>query len=203
MIVGSWLISRLVAAYISKIMNELIGFGYWRSLYEPTLPDPAWFVDTSWVADERQRVAQYLSQGRALCYFMGFSWCRFRCAISAAALGTADLTDGTYCWPAGLSHYVWRHNLRLPDQIVQHILNQPAFPSKQAQLVLATNDIDLSWWLAQKGWNAGSNSFLSETDQQIRDFLRRYDQNKLGLEDYTAEGIEAIEQLIQELKNTN
>lgn len=182
-------------------MRELIGFGYWRSLYEPTLPDPAWFVDASWAATERQQVAAYLSQGHAFWYCMGFSWCRFRCAVSPGAMGAADFTDGTYCWPEGLSHYISKHNLRLPESIVQHILAQPLFPTAQARLVSMSSEVDLTWWCSQKGWNTSNNSFLSQTDREIKEFLRRYDQNKLGLEEYTAAGIEAIKQLVQELKN--
>jgi len=184
-------------------MSELIGFGYWRSLYESTLPDPAWFVDASWAADERQQVMAYLRQGWPFVSWMGFSWCRFRCSIPLEAMGTRDLTDGTYCWPEGLIHYVLKHNLRLPVELVQHILTQPTFPIEQARQVLPTCEMSLDWWCAQKGWNPAAKSFLSETDQETKDFIRRYDQNKLFFEDYTEDGLRAIIQLVQELKSNS
>jgi hypothetical protein len=186
---------------LSKVMRELIGFGYWRSLYEPGLPDPAWFVDTSWVASERQQVADYLSKGHVFRYCMGFSWCRFRCDIPLEAMGAGDLTDGTYCWPEGLTHYILEHNLRLPDEVVQRILAQSTFPIEQARNTSPACEANLGWWSTQKGWNLAAKSFLSETDQEIKDFIRRYDQNKLFFEDYTEDGLRAIMQLARELKS--
>ena len=182
-------------------MSKLIAFGYWRSLYAPALPDPAWFVDALWAADERQRVIAYLRQGRSFVSCMGFSWCRFRCDVPLAAMGASDLTDGIYCWPEGLIHYILEHNLRLPAELVQYILAQPTFPIEQTQQVSPLYEVSQDWWRTQKGWNSAARSFLSETDQEIKDFIRRYDQNKLFLEDYTEEGLRAIIQLVQDLKS--
>jgi len=182
-------------------MTALIGFGYWRSLHASVLPDPAWFVDASWAADERQRVAAYLSKGHVFRYWMGVSWCRFRCGISLGAMGAGDLTDGTYCWPEGLAHYILEHNLRLPAEVVQPILAQSTFPIERASKVLPACEINLEWWAAQKGWNSAAKSFLSETDQELKDFVRRYDQNKIFFEDYTEDGLRAIIQLARELKS--
>lgn len=189
-----------ICLILSKIMRELIGFGYWRSLYEPSMPDSAWFVDASWAADERRRVVAYLSQGRLLHSWMGFSWCRFRCTISPGTMGASDLTDGIYCWPEGIIHYITRHNLRLPTELVQHILTQPIFPTEQARQVSAGCEVNMDWWHAQKGWNSAAKSFLSETDQEVSDFVRRYDQNKFFFEDYTEDGLRAVIQLINKLK---
>ncbi|MFD1873094.1 hypothetical protein [Hymenobacter bucti] len=151
--------------------------------------------------DERQRVVAYLRQGRSFVSWMGYSWCRFRCGISQGAMGADDLTDGTYCWPEGLTHYILEHNLRLPTELVRHILAQPTFPIEQAKQISPTCEVSLDWWYTQKGWNPAAKSFLSETDQEIKDFIRRYDQNKLFFEDYTEDGLRAIMQLAQELKS--
>jgi hypothetical protein len=35
--------------------------------------------------------------------------------------GRAILTDGAWIWPAGLAHYVRRHHLRLPDELVDRM----------------------------------------------------------------------------------
>ncbi len=182
-------------------MQQLIGFGYWRSLYEPSLPDPAWFVDASWDKTERQQVAYYLSQGHLSCTWMGFSWCRFRCGIPAGAMGASDLTDGIYCWPQGLAHYISKHALRLPPELVQYILAQPAFPTEQARQALSSHDMNLDWWRTQQGSNPTAKSFLSETDREINNFIRLYDRNQLFFEDYTEDGLRAIIQLAQELKS--
>jgi hypothetical protein len=145
---------------LSKIMRELIGFGYWRSLHKPWLPDPARFIDASWATAERQRVVAYLSQGRLFRSWMGFSWCRFRCDIFLGAMGNGDLTDGTYCWPERLTHYISKHHLRLPTTIVQHILAQPTFPVEQARQVLPTCEVSLNWWCRQQGRDSAIKSFL-------------------------------------------
>jgi hypothetical protein len=98
-------------------MSEpLIGIGFWRSLYEPALPAPAWFVDEHWDTTEKQRVLAYLKQGRRINHWMGYSWCRFRCGANPATMGAGDLTDGTYCWHEGLMHYLEQHQLRLPPK---------------------------------------------------------------------------------------
>ena len=87
-------------------MHQLICFRYWCSLYEPALPDPAWVVDTQWEATICQAVISYLRQGRPLRQYMGYSWCLFRCEVPINQLGVGDLTDGIYCWPEGLLHYL-------------------------------------------------------------------------------------------------
>jgi hypothetical protein len=184
-------------------MSELIGFGYWRSLAEPALPDPAWFTDDSWTVQERQQIAAYLRRGHLFRSYMGVSWCRFRCNIPLGAMGASDLTDGIYCWPEGLAHYVLKHKLRLPPELIQHILAQPTFPIEQAQQVSPASVVNLKWWCTQKGWNLEATTFLSETDQEVKDFVRRYDQNKLFFEDYTEDGLRSIIQLVRELKHNS
>jgi hypothetical protein len=35
------------------------------------------------------------------------------------------MTDGVYCWPEGLAHYVKEHDVRLPDEFVTHVARAP------------------------------------------------------------------------------
>jgi hypothetical protein len=100
-----------------------------------------------------------------------------------------------------LTHYILKHNLRLPPELVQHILAQPIFPIEQTQQVSPVSEVNLDWWLNQKGWNPVAKSFPSETDQEIKDFIRRYNQKKIFFEDYTEDGLRSIIQLVQELKS--
>lgn len=180
--------------------QELIAVGYWRSLYEPALPDPAWFIDAYWSPEERQRALQYLRQGRQINFWMGYSWCRFRCGINDAYMGTCDVTDGTYCWPEGLAHYIEKHALRLPEGMMQHILAQPTFPTELAAAVPETNRLDLVWWLTQKGWSPNSSSFLSGTDEQERNYLRSYERGQMEFTDQSEAAQLAREQLAQRLR---
>lgn len=186
------------------MIEELIGCGFWRSLLEPALPDPAWFVDEQWSETERQQVLAYLIKGRRINYWMGLSWCRFRCGESDNYMGACDLTDGTYCWPEGLAHYIENHNVRLPDEIVTHIISQVEFPRSKAYQVVDRNKTNNEWWLKQRGWHAESSSFLSGDDQEEKDYLRRFDRQQIACNDttdMTLATVVAREILIQALRD--
>jgi hypothetical protein len=87
-------------------------------------PDVTWLVDPGWSEDERRRVGQYLQRGTRVNQMGGLSECRF----CERHNGSAELTDGVYCWPEGLAHYVSEHDVRLPEEFVGHALSQPLFP---------------------------------------------------------------------------
>ncbi|UOQ97016.1 hypothetical protein MUN81_17465 [Hymenobacter sp. 5317J-9] len=180
--------------------EQLIGVGFWRNLRQPSLPDPAWFVDQQWSPMEQQKVLAYLAQGRYLHYWMGLSWCRFRCGENN--MGACDLTDGTYCWPEGLAHYIIKHHVRLPKEVVQHILSQSEFPfAKAAQALQGL--YDTSWWQQQRGWHSADSSFVSGDDGEERNYLRRFDRNQIEFNettDVTAEAVAARERLVQSLR---
>jgi hypothetical protein len=44
-------------------------------------------------------------------------------------MGSWDLTDGTWVWPQGLSHYVEVHGIVLPEEFMSHVLSEPV-PTK-------------------------------------------------------------------------
>jgi len=110
--------------------------GYWRlELPEADLddwyrdqllqwPDVTLLVDPNWREDERRRVGDYLQRGTRVNQQGGLSECRF----CERHNGSAELTDGVYCWPEGLAHYVSEHDVRLPEEFVGHALSQPPFP---------------------------------------------------------------------------
>lgn len=101
-------------------MTSLIRVGYWRSEYETTLPDPREHLDETWDGDERELVVAYLRGGLPVLHMMGFSPCR----ICDSANGNAELTDGSYLWPEGLTHYVEHHGVRLPREFERHVLDR-------------------------------------------------------------------------------
>jgi hypothetical protein len=96
--------------------------GFWRSRREPDLPDPHDFVDETWDPREREAVIAHLDAGAVDVRWLGPSPCRF----CGRPNGSADLTDGTYLWPSGLSHYVREHGVRLPEQVVDVMLGRGA-----------------------------------------------------------------------------
>ena len=115
-------------------MNSVTLIGYWRSSSEPGWPDPRDFVDNAWDDRERDTVAHYLEDGGGVPWdWMGYSRCRF-CGCQN---GYKELTDWTYLWPEGLSHYVREHAVRLPNQVVDHILERER---------LTDREVDPHWW---------------------------------------------------------
>lgn len=121
--------------------------GYWHSDQAPHWPDPARFVDPDWDPLQRATISNYLRTASIPCAAAGFSWCRFRCG--ARALGSAEHTDGTFVWPEGLVHYVESHNVRLPDEFIQHIL---ACGTPAPAGLSPETPVDVDWWLAQRGF---------------------------------------------------
>jgi hypothetical protein len=140
-------------------------------------PDVNDFVDPEWSQSERQVVAQYLERGRLVNQYRGLSLCRF----CEQENGSAELTDGAFCWPEGLAYYVWEHDVRLPERFVAHVDESPfrladapsptyprfgqrdrAWPGPKFDHLLRTPDepigeyglyveADPTWWLQQSG----------------------------------------------------
>jgi hypothetical protein len=182
------------------MVEALIGIGFWRSFFEPLLPDPARFIDDTWPAAARQQVVAYLKQGRQLHAWMGTSWCRFRCGESDWSMGAWDLTDGTYCWPEGLAHYVANHAIRLPAAIELHILAQQDFPHQLAAHIKEGSPVDKSWWQAQAGWNTTESSFWCGSDEEAKNWLRRFDRQTTEFSDTSAAATQVREQMLQPVR---
>lgn len=96
--------------------------GFWASEQDPDLPDPADSIDRAWRQAEGDQVLSYIEQAYDLPYACsGFSSCRLGCSGTPADIGTQDLTDGTYLFPEGLSHYIRVHSVRPPEEFLEHI----------------------------------------------------------------------------------
>lgn len=91
--------------------------GYWRSSSEPKLPNPQDLVVEIMDTAEKKRVLAHLSCQQHINHAKGMSTCR----ICGKLNGSAEQTDGKYIWPTGLAHYVEEHNVRLPQEFVDHV----------------------------------------------------------------------------------
>ncbi len=111
------------------MIQKLTKIGFWAAqpdellsvllnVLDP-LPDPRTLVDPDWEKADREKLAAYLDAGERVETFFGYSWCRFGCD-NHSEMGTADLSDGVYLWPEGLSHYVRVHKVRLPEAFARH-----------------------------------------------------------------------------------
>jgi hypothetical protein len=111
---------RMGPVPVTKRRPATTPIGFWRSSQEPDLPDPHDFVDHSWDPRERDAVVAHLDAGGVRAHYKGFSHCR----ICDQSNGSTELTDGTFHWPAGLSHYLEAHGVRLPDVVVKSMLSE-------------------------------------------------------------------------------
>lgn len=104
--------------------------GYWARLphwsrghdlisgNQPPWPDVRRAVQVGWRPAERERLVAYLRSGYRLNGALGYSACRFECRHKFSLLGNGEYTDGEWVWPEGLSHYVYRHGVMLPDEFI-------------------------------------------------------------------------------------
>lgn len=92
--------------------------GYWRVPAHENWPEPLDLCDETWSASERDTIASYLHDGMIAKTWMGHAQCR----LCGESIGSSDLTDGTFIWPEGLSHYVTEHAVRPPQAFIQHAL---------------------------------------------------------------------------------
>ncbi len=82
---------------------------------------PVDLQDFSQSQDELKKIADYLDSGIRESEAAGYSFCRFGCGEPSHKMGNASLGDGIYSWPEGLSHYVKKHSIRLPEFFIEHI----------------------------------------------------------------------------------
>jgi hypothetical protein len=129
--------ARPIGADMSKSTTTLCAIGFWPDVGQDwirSLPSPQQFMDPHWHSEERNRVSEYLKSGVLLHRYRGFSHCRFACGIPHHAMGSCDLTDGTWVWPEGLAHYIDVHQVRPPDVFVQtaaaHNWHVPEIPEE-------------------------------------------------------------------------
>jgi hypothetical protein len=150
----------------------LRAIGYWIGyLEDDKRPAPQELVGVM-AAGQRERLANYLAAGMLHEMYLGPSWCRFGCGIDTAQMGRHALSDDTWVWPEGLSHYVRDHSVMLPEEFVQHALSKsdPGVPGWRDDpnwyfSRLAKNlQVDHGYWEA---WCASrrSNSFLEQLEE--------------------------------------
>lgn len=76
----------------------------------------------------------YLNHGVLGRLYMGYSTCR---VCGKKDNGDSEYSDGTYVWPSGFAHYVLEHQVRPPDEFVQHAINMTT---------ALEGERDESWW---------------------------------------------------------
>ena len=64
-------------------------------------------------------------------------------------MGSAEFTDGVWAWPAGLVHYVLKHDVRLPEEFISHVLTNAVVPrsNEWPSQSPSTDVLDHSLWI--------------------------------------------------------
>jgi hypothetical protein len=125
--------------------NQLKIIGYW---FDPTdlpspYPDPATLCRPgAYKPEVRTHLVRYLQSAPTLESFRGLSWCRFKCGVEDSVMGYRLLWDGVWAWPEGLAHYVDRHDLILPEPLLDRVLSRPKIM------------VDVNYWLQWSRNNA-------------------------------------------------
>jgi hypothetical protein len=115
--------------------------GYWKSSLRDRYALPQHF-EAPMDAALRAKLVVYLDGGVRVNQYRGISPCRYGCGDN----GSAERTDGDWLWPEGLSHYIERHGVALPQEFVDHVLRgrpSPPPPPDTGSLI----DCDESDWL--------------------------------------------------------
>lgn len=135
-------------------VGELTLIGYWLGPNARDWPDVRNSVDPSWDTGERQTIIAHLRKGTLLRYFLGLSMCRF-CSV---ANGASERTDGTYYWPDGLAHYLEKHDVRLPQRFVDHVLRGREVRPQVRRRDYKDASLYVTWWKGQTWQEHGSSS---------------------------------------------
>jgi hypothetical protein len=127
-------------------MSTLEVLGWWFHERAPdAYPMPQLLV-SPWQPRQRAAVLAYLRAGRTLVAYEASSYCRFACG--ERDMGHRDLSDGTFVWPEGLAHYLDRHEVRLPERFVAHVLAHDAVIAPLPLPEVAFGLFDQGPWLA-------------------------------------------------------
>ena len=102
--------------------------GFWS-----TTDSPDKHIDASWDINERSIVINYLKNAKVKDYYLGWACCRLDCKKDIKKvgdmynvglhIGCTDMTDGKYIFPEGYVHYLEIHNVKPPQEFIEHVLN--------------------------------------------------------------------------------
>ena len=103
-------------------INALRPVGFWSRDASTSTAEGLPFPEPSVIPSRlKRRLVDYLRAGSAFAHYKGLSNCRL---CSKWDNGSAELTDGVWKWPEGLSHYIDVHGVMLPEEFVKHAVPQ-------------------------------------------------------------------------------
>jgi hypothetical protein len=118
----------------------------------PTSPyiHPSIIVDKQfWKCYNKEMVIKYLQEGKKINYYRGFSSCR----LCGEILGACEKTDGVWCWPDKIEHYVEKHDVKLPTEFLDYMIE-----NEFKIIENKNNEVDKTFW---KEWCKCQNSLIT------------------------------------------
>jgi hypothetical protein len=138
---------------MTQKLKELKRVGYWCSDQPPSCDyiHPRMLAGKSNYGPRKSAVVQYLHDGAIFRRWRGLADSRLFPLITSAELGSRDLTDGEWVWPEGLSVYVSKADIELPQDFLASMeKNDYMVPSVDGeelfmQRVPVTDEFWISW----------------------------------------------------------
>ena len=115
--------------------------GRWLASHEDyDLVAPPQELVGHWPSDQKRLIVEYLHFDlESLDFLTRFGYeflskhvCEFGCGADWTRT-SMHICDGAWMWPVHLVHYVQEHNVLLPEQFIQHVLNGPDEPKFHAR----------------------------------------------------------------------
>lgn len=140
--------------------ENLTRIGYWKSEYEPNLPDPHDYIDEAYDPEMKAKIVEFLKGGTESIQWAGFSGCR----ICNERLGTQCWEHEGYMYPQLLWHYIEEHNVRLPKSFEEHVMGRLVANGVEYTLDFTKVVIDWDKKISEKFANAIAN----DIDREIK-----------------------------------
>lgn len=103
-----------------KEEDRMIKVGFWSGGYggNDQYPNVEDHIDPEWSPLIKEAVLMHLRAGETIHRYKGWSDCR----ICKEDNGSAELTDGVYIWPQGFAHYIIEHDVKPPQEFIDHVI---------------------------------------------------------------------------------
>jgi hypothetical protein len=93
------------------------------------------FINETWHPEDKLLIINYLKTSPNV---VASSTMSTLCMLCRERLGDPGsfFSDGYWLWPERLVHYIKKHNLRIPDEMVKHIQKEKYFPPSELNIDL-------------------------------------------------------------------
>jgi len=132
---------------LSKRLPEGYGEMYLNSFKNDPPRPPSPYIHPSIIVDKqfwkcynKDKVIKYLQEGKIVNQYRGYSGCR----LCKQTLGTCEKTDGIWCWPDKMEHYIEKHDVKLPSVFLEY-LEEKEFEIGEIE-VERIEEIDETFW---------------------------------------------------------